>query len=538
ATLADNARINTFIRKDWLDKLGLALPTNEDEFYNCLVAFRDNAELLLGEDADKMVPFHFPEGRDRGTKLLHYIGDITVNGYANVGVVPKPEFAPMNLPKPFSGALPSGTKQILDAKGPEGLAKWVQEQKEVLLTDTTFRDAHQSLFATRLRTADMLRVIKDTAGKLPELFSFECWGGATFDVAYRFLDESPWRRLQEFKEAAPNVLFQMLLRGANAVGYTSYPDNVVKEFIRLSAKNGVDVFRIFDSLNSLDNMRLSIETVRECNKVAEPALCYTGDILDPERDKYNLKYFVDMAKELERAGANIIAIKDMAGLLKPQAAYELISAMKDAVSVPIHLHSHEGSGNTIYTYARAIDAGVDIVDVAMSAMSNGTAQPSASSLYYALEGHPRQPKLNVDALNEFSRYWETIRPYYKAADKTENFPNPETYIHEMPGGQYTNLKQQAAALGLLSRWEDIKDMYHRVSMMFGDVIKVTPSSKVVGDMTLYMVQNEITEEDVYANGDTMDFPKSVIEFFEGRIGTPYGGFPKRLQKIVLKGKKP
>ncbi|SFE67591.1 pyruvate carboxylase [Succiniclasticum ruminis] len=482
--------------------------------------------------------FHFPEGRDRGTKLLHYIGDITVNGYANVGVVPKPEFAPMNLPKPFTGELPSGTKQILDAKGPEGLAKWVQEQKEVLLTDTTFRDAHQSLFATRLRTADMLRVIRDTAGKLPELFSFECWGGATFDVAYRFLDESPWQRLQAFKEAAPNVLFQMLLRGANAVGYTSYPDNVVKEFIRLSAKNGVDVFRIFDSLNSLDNMRLSIEAVRECNKVAEPALCYTGDILDPERDKYNLKYFVDMAKELERAGANIIAIKDMAGLLKPQAAYELISAMKDAVTVPIHLHSHEGSGNTIYTYARAIDAGVDIVDVAMSAMSNGTSQPSAASLYYALEGHPRQPKLSVDALNEFSRYWETIRPYYKAADKTENFPNPETYIHEMPGGQYTNLKQQAAALGLLDRWEDIKDMYHRVSMMFGDLIKVTPSSKVVGDMTLYMVQNEITEEDVYANGDTMDFPKSVIEFFEGRIGTPYGGFPKRLQKIVLKGKEP
>ena len=272
--------------------------------------------------------------------------------------------------------------------------------------------------------------------------------------------------------------------------------------------------------------------------MAEPALCYTGDILDPERDKYNLKYFVDMAKELERAGANIIAIKDMAGLLKPQAAYELISAMKDAVTVPIHLHSHEGSGNTIYTYARAIDAGVDIVDVAMSAMSNGTAQPSASSLYYALEGHPRQPKLSVDALNEFSRYWETIRPYYKAADKTENFPNPEVYVHEMPGGQYTNLKQQAAALGLLDRWEDIKDMYHRVSMMFGDVIKVTPSSKVVGDMTLYMVQNEITEEDVYAKGDTMDFPKSVIEFFEGRIGTPYGGFPKRLQKIVLKGKEP
>lgn len=483
--------------------------------------------------------FQFPESRDRGTKLLHYIADITVNGYANVGVQPKPEFAPMALPKSFAGSgLPSGAKQILDARGPEGLAKWVQEQKEVLLTDTTFRDAHQSLFATRLRTADMMRVIRDTAGKLPELFSFECWGGATFDVAYRFLDESPWKRLQDFRAAAPNILFQMLLRGANAVGYTSYPDNVVKEFIRLSAKNGVDVFRIFDSLNSLDNMRLSIEAVRECNMVAEPALCYTGDILDSDRDKYTLKYYVDMAKELERAGANIIAIKDMAGLLKPQAAYELTAALKDAVQVPIHLHTHDGSGNSIYTYARAIDAGVDIVDVAMSAMSCGTSQPSAAGLCYALDGHPRRPKLDVTALNEFSRYWETVRPYYKAADKTENFPNPEVYVHEMPGGQYTNLKQQAAALNLLERWEDIKDMYHRVSMMFGDVIKVTPSSKVVGDMTLYMVQNELTEEDVYANGATMDFPKSVIEFFEGRIGTPYGGFPSHLQKIILKGKEP
>ncbi|MDD7380554.1 MAG: pyruvate carboxylase [Succiniclasticum sp.] len=483
--------------------------------------------------------FQFPESRDRGTKLLHYIADITVNGYANVGVQPKPEFAPLVLPKPFAGGeLPAGAKQILDARGPEGLAKWVQEQKEVLLTDTTFRDAHQSLFATRLRTTDMMRVIRDTAGKLPELFSFECWGGATFDVAYRFLDESPWKRLQDFREAAPNILFQMLLRGANAVGYTSYPDNVVKEFIRLSAKNGIDVFRIFDSLNSLDNMRLSIEAVRDCNKVAEPALCYTGDILDSERDKYTLKYYVDMAKELERAGANIIAIKDMAGLLKPQAAYALTAALKDAVQVPIHLHTHDGSGNSIYTYARAIDAGVDIVDVAMSAMSCGTSQPSAAGLCYALDGHPRRPKLDVTALNEFSRYWETVRPYYKAADKTENFPNPEVYVHEMPGGQYTNLKQQAAALNLLDRWEDIKDMYHRVSMMFGDVIKVTPSSKVVGDMTLYMVQNELREEDVYANGSTMDFPKSVIEFFEGRIGTPYGGFPQHLQKIILKGKEP
>lgn len=482
--------------------------------------------------------FVFHKPLDRGNKLLNYIADITVNGYSNVGVQPKPDFAPLNIPKHYNGFMSLGAKHVLNTRGPEGLTDWVLAQQEVLITDTTFRDAHQSLFATRLRTADMLRVMRDTAGKLPGLFSFECWGGATFDVAYRFLDESPWQRLSQFREAAPNILFQMLLRGANAVGYTSYPDNVVKEFIRLAAKNGIDVFRIFDSLNGLDNMRLSIDTVRETGKVAEAALCYTGDILDPRRDKYDLQYYVNMACELEKAGANIIAIKDMAGLLKPEAAFRLVNSLKSYVGVPIHLHTHEGSGNAIYTYARAIDAGVDIVDTAMSAMSCGTSQPSGSSLYYALTGHPRQPRLDVDAMNELSRYWETVRPYYKAADRTENFPNPEVYVHEMPGGQYTNLKQQAQALGLISRWEEIKDMYHRVSMMFGDLIKVTPSSKIVGDMALFMVQNQLTEEDVYAKGDVLDFPASVVEFFEGRIGTPYQGFPEKLQQIVLKGRQP
>ena len=482
--------------------------------------------------------FIFQKPLDRGTKLLAYIAETTVNGYANVGVQSKPDFGPLNMPKYIKGEMPNGTKQILDSKGPEGLAKWLQEQKEVLFTDTTFRDAHQSLFATRLRTADMLRVIEPTAAKLPNLFSFECWGGATFDVAYRFLYESPWDRLVQFREKVPNILFQMLLRGANAVGYTSYPDNVVKEFIRLAAKNGIDVFRIFDSLNSLDNMLLSIETVRSCNKVAEAALCYTGDILDPSRDKYNLNYYVTMAKELEKAGANIIAIKDMAGLLKPEAAYQLVSALKDAVDLPIHLHTHEGSGNAIYTCGRAIDAGVDIVDTALSSMSSGTSQPSGNSLYYALTGNPCQPKLDIDAMNELSRYWETVRPYYKAADQTELFPNPEVYVHEMPGGQYTNLKQQSAALGLLERWEEIKTMYHTVSMMFGDLIKVTPSSKIVGDMALFMVQNNLTEEDIYEKGDTLSFPNSVIEFFEGKIGVPYQNFPETLQKIILKGKTP
>lgn len=481
--------------------------------------------------------FIFKKEKNALSKLIEYVAETTVNGYANVGVVPKPDFAELKMPKEIIGSMPNGTKQILDARGPEGLAQYVKDQKEVFFTDTTFRDAHQSLFATRLRTADMLRIVEPTAKAIPQLFSFECWGGATFDVAYRFLYESPWDRLKQMREKAPNILFQMLLRGANAVGYTSYPDNVVQEFIRLAAKNGIDVFRIFDSLNGLDNMRLSIDTVREQNKVAEAALCYTGDILDPARDKYDLKYYVNMAKELEKAGANIIAIKDMAGLLKPQAAYNLVSALKDAVGVPIHLHTHAGSGNAIYSYARAIDAGVDIVDVAMSSMSAGTSQPSGNSLYYALSGHERQPNIDISAMNEISRYWETVRPYYKAADKTENFPHPELYMHEMPGGQYTNLKQQATALGLIDKWQEITEIYHTVSMMFGDLIKVTPSSKVVGDMTLFMVQNNLTEQDIYDKGDTLDFPASVVEFFEGRIGIPYQGFPKRLQKIILKGKK-
>ena len=422
--------------------------------------------------------------------------------------------------------------------GPEKFSQWIKDQKKVFFTDTTMRDAHQSLFATRVRSIDMLRVLEAASKKLPNLFSYECWGGATFDVAYRFLYEDPWVRLRQMRKKAPNILLQMLVRGANAVGYTSYPDNVVKNFIDLSAKNGIDVFRVFDSLNSLDNMYGTIQAVRENNKLAEVALCYTGDILDPARDKYDLKYYVNMAKELQNAGANIIAIKDMAGLLKPEAAYRLVSALKDAVDLPIHLHTHDGSGNAICTYDRAIDAGVDIVDVAYSAFAGGTSQPSMSTLYYALSGKDRQPDLDVDAMEEMSRYWATVRPYYKGVDKADAYPNTEVYQHEMPGGQFSNLRQQAKAVGLGDRWNEIKKMYHTVSMMFGDIIKVTPSSKVVGDMTLFMVQNNLTEQDVYDKGDVLDFPQSVVEFFEGRIGIPYQGFPEKLQKIVLKGKKP
>ena len=474
---------------------------------------------------------------DRGTKLLHYIGDITVNGYAGAGPKIKP-----NLPKaPELGEAdvptPEGTKQKLDAWGPEKLAKWVMEQKELLFMDTTYRDAHQSLLATRMRTYDMMKAIHYTALHVPQLFSFENWGGATFDVSYRFLDESPWQRLRQMRKAAPNILFQMLTRGANTVGYTNYSENVVRRFIDLAADNGVDVFRIFDCLNQLNHMYVSIDEVRKKGKIAEVCFCYTGDIMDPKRQKYSLQYYTDLAKEMEKAGANIIAIKDMAGLLKPEAAYALISALKDAVNIPIHLHSHEGGGLTLYTYAKAADAGVDIVDVATSALSNGTSQPSMTSVYYALQNHARQPKLDIDALENIDRYWQNVRPYYAGVDSQMTNPNTTLFQHEMPGGQYSNLKQQATAVGLGERWQEVCRMYAKVNMMFGDIIKVTPSSKVVGDMALFMVQNELTEEDIYQKGETLDFPQSVIDFFKGKLGIPYGGFPEKLQKIILRGGK-
>ena len=477
--------------------------------------------------------FVFPDRRDRATKLLKYLGNITVNGYEGLSRREKPAFQAPRMPE-ATGDIAAGTKQILDRDGAAGLAAWIKGQKKVLLTDTSLRDAHQSLLATRLRTKDMLEIIDPTVRLLPNLFSLEMWGGATFDVAYRFLHEDPWERLALLRERTPNLLFQMLLRSANAVGYTNYPDNVVRRFVAESAAAGVDVFRIFDSLNWLEGMQVAIDAVRETGKVAEAALCYTGDILNPVRSKYDLNYYVTMARKLERAGANILGIKDMAGLLKPEAAYRLVAAIKDAVDLPVHLHTHDTSGNGVYMYARAIDAGVDIVDVAISSLAGMTSQPSANSLYYALAGHERQPDVNVGGLNELSHYWEDVRAYYGDFDAKLFFPNPEVYEHEMPGGQYSNLKQQAKALGLEPRWEAVKKMYRRVNDLFGDIIKVTPSSKVVGDMALFMVENDLSEADIYEKGDRLNFPQSVVEFFEGQIGQPYQGFPAKLQKIVLK----
>lgn len=483
--------------------------------------------------------FNFPKQKDRGTKMLTYIGNVTINGFPGIAEKKKPHFDKPDVPKlPLNQEIPSGTKQLLDTHGPEGLANWVKEQNNVLLTDTTFRDAHQSLLATRFRTHDLKKVAQPTAGLWPELFSMEMWGGATFDVAYRFLKEDPWERLKELRQEVPNTLFQMLLRSSNAVGYTNYPDNVIKAFVKESAEAGIDVFRIFDSLNWVKGMTLAIDSVRESGKVAEAAICYTGDILDPSRPKYDLGYYVSLAKELESAGAHILGIKDMAGLLKPQAAYELVSALKDELTIPIHLHTHDTSGNGLFTYARAIDAGVDIVDVAVSSMAGLTSQPSASSLYYALDGHERKPDMNVQSVERLSQYWDSVRKYYHEFESGMNSPHTEIYEHEMPGGQYSNLQQQAKGVGLGERWNEVKEMYRRVNDMFGDIVKVTPSSKVVGDMALYMVQNDLTEEDVYEKGATLDFPDSVVELFKGYLGQPHGGFPEKLQKLILKGEEP
>ncbi|TYS15696.1 pyruvate carboxylase [Rossellomorea vietnamensis] len=483
--------------------------------------------------------FIFPKRKDRGTKMLSYIGNVTVNGFPGIEKKKKPVFDKPRIPhlKELPD-LQEGTKQILDRQGPEGLVNWIKEQKNVLLTDTTFRDAHQSLLATRVRTTDLKSIAEPSARLMPDLFSYEMWGGATFDVAYRFLKEDPWDRLISLRQRIPNVLFQMLLRASNAVGYKNYPDNVIREFVEKSAFTGIDVFRIFDSLNWIQGMETAIDAVRQNGKIAEAAICYTGDILDPSRQKYDVQYYKNLAKELEAQGAHILAIKDMAGLLKPQAAYRLISELKETVDLPIHLHSHDTSGNGIYMYAKAIEAGVDIVDTALGSMSGLTSQPSANTLYYAVDGMDREPKVNVQSLEKLSHYWEDVRKYYRDFESGMMSSHTEVYEHEMPGGQYSNLQQQAKAVGLGDRWEEVKEMYSRVNHLFGDIVKVTPSSKVVGDMALFMVQNDLTESDVVERGEKIDFPDSVIELFEGYLGQPYGGFPKELQQAILKGKEP
>jgi pyruvate carboxylase len=481
--------------------------------------------------------FHFRPKKDRGTKILAYLGDVIVNGRPDVkGKIDRKRELPTPIVPSYDPKLPPppGSRDKLLELGPEKFAEWVKKQKRLLFTDTTMRDAHQSLLATRVRSFDMLKVADATARLMPGLFSLEVWGGATFDTAMRFLQESPWDRLTLMRKKIPNILFQMLLRASNAVGYTNYPDNVVREFIQHSGERGVDVFRVFDSLNWTANMKVAMEAVRDkTTGICEAAICYTGDILDPKRTKYSLKYYVEMAKELERMGAHMIAIKDMAGLCKPYAAHALVKALKDEIDLPIHFHTHDTSGINAGSVLRAADAGVDVVDCALASMSGMTSQPNLNSIVAALQNTPRDSELDLPALNQLSDYWEAVRATYYPFEEDIKSGTAEVYQHEMPGGQYTNLRQQAKSLHLGDRWNEIAEAYATVNMLFGDIVKVTPSSKVVGDMALFMVTNDLSAKDVLTGGKKLAFPKSVVEMMQGAIGQPEGGWPKVLQRIIL-----
>jgi pyruvate carboxylase len=481
--------------------------------------------------------FQFRPKRDRGTKILLYLADVIVNGRSDV----KGKFDPKReLPMPRvpdyarTEPPPPGTRDKLRELGREKFCEWISKQKALLLTDTTMRDAHQSLLATRVRSHDMLKVADATAHLASGLFSLEMWGGATFDTAMRFLQEDPWQRLTALRARVPNILFQMLLRASNAVGYTSYPDNVVRQFIRTSAENGIDIFRIFDSLNNTREMKVAMdEVLNKTDSLCEAAVCYTGDILNPARNKYNLKYYVRLAKELVRMGTHILGIKDMAGLCRPYAASALVKALREEVGVPIHFHTHDTSGVNAASIFRAADAGVDCADAALASMSGTTSQPNLNSIVAALANTPRDTRLDLPSLNRLSDYWEAVRALYYPFDDGESSGTAEVYEHEMPGGQYTNLRQQAKNLHLEDRWREIADAYATVNQIFGDIVKVTPSSKVVGDMALFMVTNDLTAMDVLTPGRKFSFPKSVVEMMQGAIGMPEGGWPKVLQRIIL-----
>jgi pyruvate carboxylase len=477
--------------------------------------------------------------KDRATKLLSYIADVSVNGHPETKgrAVPAPAARRPQTPI-FPPSGDAGTKQLLDQLGPKGFADWMLDQKRALVTDTTMRDAHQSLLATRMRTADIVAAGRAYAKGMPELLSLECWGGATFDVAMRFLTEDPWERLAALREKTPNLLLQMLLRGANGVGYTNYPDNVVKFFVRQAAESGVDLFRVFDCFNWVENMRVAIDAVGEAGKLAEGAICYTGDITDPNRAKYPLKYYVDLAKQLETAGCHILAIKDMAGLLKPAAARLLVKELKQEIGLPIHLHTHDTSGIAGATVLAAVEAGVDAFDAAMDPMSGTTSQPCLGSLVEALRGGERDTGLDSAAIRALSLYWEGVRNQYAAFESDLKAGASEVYLHEMPGGQFTNLKEQARALGLETRWHEVAQAYRDANDMFGDIVKVTPSSKVVGDMALMMVSQGLKPSDILEPGREVAFPQSVLEMLRGDLGQPFGGWPEAVVKKALKDEPP
>ncbi|RJL14513.1 pyruvate carboxylase [Paracoccus siganidrum] len=487
--------------------------------------------------------FSFRKRRDRATKILTYLADISVNGHPETAGRKAPP-AQARLPVPpapaiESGAEPApGTRQMLEAQGPQAVADWMAAQQRLLITDTTMRDGHQSLLATRMRSIDMIRVAPSYAANLPQLFSVECWGGATFDVAYRFLQECPWQRLRDIRKAMPNLMTQMLLRASNGVGYTNYPDNVVQAFVRQAAETGVDVFRVFDSLNWVENMRVAMDAVIESGKICEGAVCYTGDMLDPERSKYDLKYYIRTAQDLKAAGAHVLGLKDMAGLLKPAAASVLVRALKEEVGLPVHFHTHDTSGIAGATILAAAEAGVDAVDCAMDAFSGGTSQPCLGSVVSALRGTDRDTGLDIGRVRQISNYWERVRENYAAFESGLQAPASEVWLHEMPGGQFTNLKAQARSMGLEDRWHEVAQAYADVNRMFGDIVKVTPSSKVVGDMALMMVAQGLTRAQVEDPGVDVSFPDSVVDMMRGNLGQPPGGWPEAIQGKVLKGEAP
>jgi pyruvate carboxylase len=485
--------------------------------------------------------FSFKPRRDRATKLLTFLGDVIVNGNPHskghklAGPAPQ-----IPLPASDPKAKPAkGTRDLLLELGPKKFAEWTTKQKRLLVTDTTFRDAHQSLMATRVRSYDMLAVAGAVARRTPGLFSLEMWGGATFDTSMRFLREDPWTRLRKLREAVPNICFQMLFRGSNAVGYSNYPDNIVAGFVKHSAESGMDIFRIFDSLNYLPNLKVAMEAVQDTHAICEAAICYTGDILDEKRSKYSLKYYVKLAKELERMGAHILAIKDMAGLCRPYAAQALVKALKEATDLPIHFHTHDTSGINAASVLKASEAGVDVADLAIASMSGSTSQPNLNSIVAALQHTPRDTGLDLEALNEFSDYWERVREVYAPFDTAPKTGSAEVYLHEMPGGQYTNLKEQAASMGLGHRWPEIARTYAEVNQIFGDIVKVTPSSKVVGDMTMFLITRGIKPVDVVnLEPGVTPFPASVVDMLRGGLGQPMDGWPRKLQQVVLGKEKP
>ncbi|GHC42621.1 pyruvate carboxylase [Ulvibacter litoralis] len=485
--------------------------------------------------------FNIKLSQDRTSKITQYLGEVIVNGNPDVKFKDDSKiFRSAKIPKFDSNApYPKGTKDLLTELGPEKFCAWLKDEKKIHYTDTTIRDAHQSLLATRMRSYDMLKVAESYAKNHPNTFSIEMWGGATFDVALRFLHESPWTRLRQLRKLMPNILFQMLLRGSNGVGYKAYPDNLIEKFIEKSWENGIDIFRIFDSLNWVKAMEPSINFVRnKTGGIAEAAISYTGNILDKNETKYNLKYYTQLAKDLENAGAHMIAIKDMAGLLSPYAATELVGALKDTLNIPLHLHTHDTSSIQSATYLKAIEAGVDVVDVALGGLSGLTSQPNFNSIVEMMKHQERAHHFDTNTLNQFSNYWEDVRELYYPFESGLKSGTAEVYQHEIPGGQYSNLRPQATALGLGDRFDEVKKMYGNVNTLFGNLVKVTPSSKVVGDMAIFMVTNDLSPQDVMERGQDISFPESVINFFKGDLGQPLGGFPKELQKIILKNNEP